>query len=246
MDKLADEARAYLKTTHKGILSTLSVKYPGFPFGSVAPFVLNHQCEPVLLISSIAEHTKNIQQNPNVSLVVFSGEEDLQANARLTIIGRAYPCDKQQQTLRSRYLRYMPQASQYFDMHDFDFYRIQITSVRYIAGFGRMGWMDGHAFSGQDLLNATLDLSEAETAIVDHMNQDHGHNLVAYCQYSHGLIAREALMIGIDSEGIDLLALDTQDTKHRLRIPFPKKVFNAHQAREVLVELARLAKTPPV
>lgn len=242
MDSLAEEARAFLKSTQKGILSTFSVKYPGYPFGSVAPFVLNHQSEPILLISTIAEHTKNIQQNPNVSLVVFANEEDLQANARLTLMGTALPCPKENSVLRDRYLRFMPQASQYFDMHDFEFYRIQISSARYIAGFGRMGWIDGETFSGEDLLRTSNELTEAENSIVQHMNEDHVHNLVAYAHYVHGNNPKEALMLGIDCEGFDLSIIDEHDNKQRIRITFEHPVFNAQQAREALVNLARRAK----
>jgi len=78
------EARKFLRSTHSGILSTHSARFDGYPFGSVAPFVLDHHCQPVILISTLAEHTKNIALNPKVSLLVFAGAEDLQANARLT------------------------------------------------------------------------------------------------------------------------------------------------------------------
>ena len=78
---LASEARQFLRTTRSAMLSTISVKYPGYPFGSVAPFVLDHSGQPVILISTIAEHTKNIMANPKVSLMVFSGDDDLQASA---------------------------------------------------------------------------------------------------------------------------------------------------------------------
>ena len=172
---LAREARQFLFSTRHAVLSTHSMKYPGYPFGSVAPFVCNQQAEPVILISSIAEHTKNILDNPKVSLLVFSGADDLQASARLTLMGEALPCDKQDEDLRTRYLRYLPQAVTYFDMHDFHFYRIRIEQVRYIAGFGRMGWFEGNA------LNAGLAdsmLASQEGGIVAHMNQDHKDSLL--------------------------------------------------------------------
>ncbi|HNZ56930.1 MAG TPA: pyridoxamine 5'-phosphate oxidase family protein, partial [Methylophilaceae bacterium] len=140
---LANEALQFLRSTRSGVLSTFSAKFVGYPFGSVAPFVLDHSGQPVILISTIAEHTHNIIANPKVSLLVFAGDDDLQANARLTLIGEAKLIDKQDADLRARYLRYLPQAASYFDMHDFNFYRIEIAHVRYIAGFGRMGWVEG-------------------------------------------------------------------------------------------------------
>ncbi|MEQ1488510.1 MAG: pyridoxamine 5'-phosphate oxidase family protein, partial [Methylotenera sp.] len=137
---LAKEALQFLRTTQSGVLSTFSAKFVGYPFGSVAPFILDHSGQPIILISTIAEHTQNIIANPKVSLLVFAGADDLQANARLTLIGEAVQIDKEDSHLRARYLRYFPQAESYFDMHDFSFYRIQIAQVRYIAGFGKMGW----------------------------------------------------------------------------------------------------------
>ena len=105
---LALEAQQFLCGTHKGILSTHSAKFEGYPFGSVAPFVLNHQGMPTILISTIAEHTKNVAQNAHVSLVVFENEADLQANARLTLLAIAEQTDKQNELMRARYLRYIP------------------------------------------------------------------------------------------------------------------------------------------
>ena len=127
------EAQQFLFSAQKGVLSTHSVKFAGYPFGSVTPFVLNHQGMPVILISSLAEHTKNIIENANVSLLVFNNENDLQANARLTLLAKAEQTDKNNALIRARYLRYMPQAESYFDAHDFSFYTLYITHGRYIA-----------------------------------------------------------------------------------------------------------------
>ena len=99
------EAQQFLFCAHKGILSTHSAKFDGYPFGSVAPFVLNHQGMPTILISTIAEHTKNIIQNAHVSLVVFENENDLQANARLTLLANSEQTDKNNNLMLDRYLR---------------------------------------------------------------------------------------------------------------------------------------------
>jgi len=143
---LSLEAQQFLYSAQKGVLSTHSAKHAGYPYGSVAPYVVNHQGMPVILISSLAEHTKNIAHNAHVSLLAFSDEGDLQANARLTLLAKAEQTDKQDDLLRARYLRYLPQAESYFDAHDFSFYTLYITQARYIAGFGKMGWVEGEDF----------------------------------------------------------------------------------------------------
>lgn len=237
---LASEARNFLRGTHSGLLSTISTKFDGYPFGSVAPFVLGHDCQPVILISSIAEHTKNISSNPKVSLLVFSGSDELQANARLTLLGKAIKIEKDDAHLRARYLRYLPQAASYFDMHDFAFYRIHITQARYIAGFGKMGWL-----SSDDLLNsdptANVPLAEQETAIIEHMNADHADSLIAYCKHFHQIDTSNVKMLGIDSDGFDVQTTNGKEVKI-LRFAFEQTIYDAQSARSALVQMSKLAK----
>ena len=229
---LADEARLFLRSTHSAILSTLSAKHEGYPYGSVAPFVLDHDGQPLLLISTIAEHTKNILANHKVSLLVFSAGEDLHANARLTLLGEAEQTDKNALHLRARYLRYFPVAAQYFDMHDFHFYRIHIQQARFIAGFGRMSWIDGEA-----LRSERTSLPAQESAIVEHMNTDHQENLKNYCQHLHGVSPSQVEMLGIDRDGFDVRA----DTRiHRFNFEHP--VQDAQSARAALVAMAKACR----
>lgn len=237
---LAHEARQFLFSTRNAILSTHSMKYPGFPFGSVAPFVCNQQAEPIILISAIAEHTKNILENPKVSLLVFSGADDLQANARLTVMGEAIHCDKQDEDLRARYLRYLPQAAGYFDMHDFHFYRVQIEQVRYIAGFGRMGWFEGTSLN-EGLAESML--ATQEGGIVAHMNDDHKDSLLQYCQHVHGVTADHAEMVGLDADGFDVKFHQGEETEGLLRFKFEQPVLNAMDARKALVALSQACKS---
>ena len=224
------EAQQFLFSAQKGILSTHSAKFEGYPFGSVAPYVVNQQGMPVILISSLAEHTKNIIQNAHVSLVVFNNEADLQANGRLTLLARAEQTDKQNGLLRDRYLRYMPQAETYFDAHDFSFYTLYITHARYIAGFGKMGWVEG-----EDFQIPTNILFTEETDILRHMNQDHLENLKAYCNYYHHQSPSSVEMIGIDSVGFDIRIDDHQT----LRFHFEHPISNAQEARMALVAMAK-------
>ena len=234
---LSQEARQFLRSTHSGILSTHSAKFEGYPFGSVAPFVLNHDCQPIILISNIAEHTKNIIANPKVSLVVFGGTDDLQANARLTLLGDAIRIDKEDAHLRARYLRYIPQAASYFDMHDFAFYRIQITQTRYIAGFGKMSWM-----TGIDMTPPANQLAEVETSIIEHMNADHSDSLIAYCEHFHGILPQSAEMLGIDCDGIDVKAVNENGGSLTLRFNFEAPISDAASARAALVAMSKLAR----
>jgi hypothetical protein len=239
---LSTEARKFLRSTHSGILSTHSARLEGYPFGSVAPFVLDNSCQPVILISNIAEHTKNIALNPKVSLLVFAAGDDLQANARLTLLGEAVKIFKDKDTdLRARYLRYLPQAASYFDMHDFAFYRIHIHQARYIGGFGKMSWL-----SDVDMLSAIADsgalLASQETAIIEHMNADHAENLINYCKHFHNVDATQVQMLGLDCDGFDVEATVNNNTT-MLRFDFEEKIHDAQSARAALVAMAKAART---
>jgi putative heme iron utilization protein len=232
MSPAALEARKFLHSLHNGVLSTISARLSGYPFGSITPFVLDHEGNLLILISTIAEHTKNIQADQRVSLIAFdSNSTDMQASARLTLVGDATIAPKDA-ALRARYLRYFPQAENYFDMHDFQFYRIAVKQARYIGGFGNIHWIPG-----EELLPPANQLAEQEAAILDHMNADHAENLRAYCRHLHGLEAENAAMIGIDTDGFDV----TADGK-LLRFGFEEPVADAATARVALVALAKTCR----
>ena len=238
---LAIEARQFLRTAHHGILSTHSAKFAGYPFGSVTPFMLDHDCQPIILISSIAEHTKNIIYNPKVSLVVFEKNEDLQANARLTLIGGAEQIDKNDANLMARYGRYFPESIGYFAIHDFQFYRIHITQARYIAGFGKMGWLDASAVNKAQNKEANQVIAELETDMIEHMNMDHAENLIQYCKHFYHIKPANVLLTGVDTDGFDVEATIENEIKI-LRFSFQAPIFDAHSARLAFVALSKAAK----
>jgi len=226
-----DEARRFVRGQHSGVLSTLSKRVEGFPFGSVAPFILDHAGRPVILISTLAEHTKNIDADPRVSLIVQPYSPDMQVAGRVTILGKAERlADKSE--LGPRYLRFHPQAADYFAMHDFSFYRIEPVRVRYIGGFGKIHWVEPERY-----LLPPFPLAEQEAGILEHMNADHGENLLAYCRHVHGVETAQAEMIGIDPDGFDV-----RTDADVLRFDFAAPVNDAQAARQSLVALAKAAR----
>ncbi len=91
------------------MLSTISIDVPGYPFGSVTPYCVDRDCQPIVFISTIAQHTRNIIANPKVSLTVVeanSDSDDVQARGRLTLLADARPVDRANTEIRDRYLRY--------------------------------------------------------------------------------------------------------------------------------------------
>lgn len=232
MSEQGNEARRFTRGQTSGVLSTLSQRLQGFPFGSVSPFILDHAGRPVILISEIAEHTKNIDADPRVSIIVQPYSPDMHTTGRTTLIGRAERlADKD--SLGPRYLRYFPQAEGYFAMHDFHFYRVEPVKVRWIGGFGRIFWVDPEAY-----LADSGTLAEAEESILAHMNADHADMLRDCCRHFHSVEAESATMIGIDPDGFDVRSAD-----RLLRFEFKSTVTDAETARAALVAMARQCRS---
>ena len=172
-----------LHSASYGALATLSERATGYPYATVLPFALDEQHSPVFLISSLAEHTKNLLSNPRASLVV---SEEFQANvlagARVSLIGDLVPWNADQRFV-ARYLRYQPDGESYLALGDFAFFRFEIQQVRAIAGFGAMGWIERDRLAQV----ATLSLEEEEEALRARS------------------LADEFRLLGIDPYGVDLV-----------------------------------------
>jgi putative heme iron utilization protein len=225
------EARRYLRRHHAGVLATLSRRLGGYPFGSVVPFVLDHEARPVVLVSRLAEHTKNMVADPRASLLVHDVAEDVQTAARLTLVADAEPVAGPA-PIAARYLRYFPDAQGLLGLGDFSFWRLRAVFVRHIAGFGAIRSITPQSFAPPE-----NHLGEAEDEIVAHMNADHGDALRAYCRLASGVEPGAATLVGIDCDGIDVRADGAL-----LRIDFDGPVTNVGKAREALAALARAAR----
>ena len=229
---VAAEARRLLRKNRFGMLATLSKKFGGHPFGSITPYILDHDAQPVILISTLAEHTKNIENDNRVSLLVHEAGDNVQAEARITVLGDCARMQDQEQ-VKTRYLRYFPNAESYFATHDFFFYRIAPIMIRYIGGFGEIHWIPAKDFTAPE-----NQLAAQEEGILAHMNHDHAQNLLDYCRHYQGKKANNVEMAGIDCDGFDVRA-----DAELLRFDFDAPVLDAMQAREALVKMAKESKT---
>src|SRR5262245_49554544 len=138
-----NEARALLAAETVGILSTISVHRPGYPYGSVTPYALSARGAPLLLLSELAAHTKNLTADARACLFVGdrSAAADPQAGARISLLGQAARLAAGDVADgRARYVERWPQADAYFQMRDFALWELAIEEVRLIAGFGEIRW----------------------------------------------------------------------------------------------------------
>lgn len=235
----AEAARDALRMVRRrgdGVLCTISRKVAGWPFGSAAPYALDARGEPLLLISALAEHTRNIKADDRVSLFVQEQPAggDVQAHGRVTLMGRAHRVhEAEAEDGWARYLARVPSAATYGGAHDFSLYGISLEQVRYIGGFGRIFWLDAE----QLRLDPAADpLAAGATGILAHMNHDHADTLVLYCRAFRGLEVERATMVGIDQFGFDV-----QHPGGRIRFDFEEPATPA-TIRGVLVDLAKRAR----
>lgn len=129
-----------LHETAHAVLATHSTQLPGYPYATAVPLVVDEQHRPLLLVSALAEHTKNLLADGRASLAVAEPDQaNIQNAARLTLVGRFERCQPLPETV-ARYLRFQPDAGQYLQL-DFMFFRMRIEQTRFIGGIGKMGWL---------------------------------------------------------------------------------------------------------
>ena len=228
------DARALLLEVKSGVLSTLSLDVPGYPFGSLVPYCLDREGIPVILIADIAQHTRNLIADPRVSLTVAEHAEDgdVQAKARLTVLARAVRVEAGLEDASGRYERAYPWSRDYHRTHGFSYFRLEPVRLRYIGGFGDIRWIEPKTFTRPNPFTQAQ-----ETAIVEHMNADHREAMRGYVRRFKGLPCtdgQEIALTGIDAEGIDLLV-----ERRHLRLAFDEPVATPMEARKRLVDMAR-------
>jgi hypothetical protein len=221
------QARRLLRAEHTGLLSTLSDKLGGYPFGTAVSCLTDHEARPLFLISQLAEHTRNIEQDARASLLVHEQSADVQAGERLTLVGDALRLETTAE-LKARYLRYFPAAAQYFEL-DFSFYRIEPVTLRYIGGFGVTRWI-----SPTEILPPPNSMAQQEEELLARFNRNQAGDMQFFCRAYYGTSVSDAALVGIDCDGFDIL-----DDGQLLRFDFPDTVLDAEQAEAALLDMTR-------
>jgi hypothetical protein len=236
----AERARTLVHLGRTGTLATLSRKHPGHPFASIMPYALDADGRPLLLISSMAMHTQNLEADERASLLVTQpgAAGDPLAAGRVTLMGRvARVSAGERETVKATYLAAHPHAAYWVDFEDFAFWRHDVDDIYFVGGFAAMGWVEA-----ADYRAARPDpLADVAEGIMEHMNQDHADALRAYARVFAGEEAEEARMVGVDRLGFKLY-LRNAERRWSTRIAFPHEVTTAADSRQVLIEMARRAR----
>ncbi len=226
-------ARKLLREGRSGALATLMVP-SGDPYCSLVNVATDFDGSPILLISRLALHTKNILSDARVSLMLDERKEgDPLQGSRVMVMGRAARADDAH--VRRRYLARQPEASAFADFQDFAFYRVALAGAHLVAGFGRI--VD---LTRQDILLDVAGADEllaAEEDAVAHLNEDHADACRLYATKLLGAPDGDWRCVGFDPEGMEL-----QDGRRALRLRFPQPVTGPGALRAVLKQLADEAR----
>jgi heme oxygenase (biliverdin-IX-beta and delta-forming) len=231
----AATARHVLRLAATGSLGTLADD--GAPFASLVTVATSASGEPVMLLSDLALHTRNLTRDPRASLLLVApgGEKgDPLAGARLTVSGTATRDDGP--ALRRRFIARHEEAAGYAGFADFGIWRLAVEGAHLVAGFGRIVALDRTGIlvdlAGRD------DLVAVEAGAVAHMNADHADTLRLYATALLGLPDGDWRATGADPDGLDLRAGPV-----RGRLDFPEPIASPGDLRRVLADLAQKART---
>lgn len=240
----AERVRTLLAGRTDGTLSTIALEPAGHPFGSIVTFAVDDDGAPLILMSTMAEHARNLAADPRASLLVAADGDGAGrlAVARATLVGTVEPVgDDEQAAATEAYLAAHPGAF-WARFPDFAVHRLTATAIRYVRGFGEMSWVDVAAYP-----TAEPDpVAPAEARIVAHMNEDHVDAMramvAAFLDVPQAVDDVE--MLSCDRYGVELrLALG--GGPHEVgfaRIAFDDPLTAADQARGAMVALTERAR----
>jgi putative heme iron utilization protein len=237
----AERARTLVSQVRTGMLATLSRKHRAHPVASLMPYALDPDGRPLLLISTMAVHTQNLLADPRASLLVtqpdVSGEP--LAGGRVTLMGEAKALGAEAAApARAAYLARHPVAESWVDFGDFGFWRLEVLDVYFVGGFAAMGWVEAAQY-GAARPDPLIDVA---AGILEHMNRDHADALRVYAAFFAKAESDEASMTAVDRLGFKL-RLRQGPRRWSARVAFPREVTTAADARAVLIEMLREARS---
>ena len=236
LDKYDLEATTLFRSCNTGILSTISKKYEGYPFGSFITYVSGRSKIIYLYLSDLAQHTKNLNFKTESCLTISktTGQKDKQNSQRLTLMGdlKLVPKDDLDDC-RYLYHLLLPESKQYAGFHDFNFYQLEIKHVRWIGGFGKIKWLNEEKWR-----NSSPKWLNQEEGIISHMNDDHSNSIVSSLNAQHRVKDKEAKMICLNTDGYYLLS----GGKYYF-IQFFDSCYTMKDYKNCLVNLAKKYKT---
>jgi putative heme iron utilization protein len=200
-------ARRLLRAADRAALATELADRTGgngapWPYASLVLLACDHDAAPLLLMSDLSEHARNIAVDPRLSLLIdgTAGRVDPLTGPRVSLLGRAEKTTDPR--LKARFVARHPSASLYADFADFHLYRVTVTRAHFVAGFGRIHWIDA-----ADLLpsrESVGNLASEESTLIERLLEAHADLADRLARQATGRAAGGWRITGVDPEGIDL------------------------------------------
>jgi putative heme iron utilization protein len=203
------------------------------PFASLVTPAVAPDGAVLMLLSSLAAHTRHLMAQPRCALMVAGQAENAnpQTAPRLTVTGVAARQDDA--ALRAYWVQRHPYASLYADFTDFSIWRLVPEAGHFVGGFAQ-----AHVLAQPRLLPEPAHVAAIageSGGIIGQCNADHRDalNLLAQAEGHPG----DWRMIGVDTDGFDVVQDETV-----LRIAFDAPVADAAGVRAALVRMLRRAR----
>jgi len=228
----ASACRALIRRARAGLLSTAMAAKDGWPYGSLVTVAFDCDLSPLMLFSTLSDHTRNLAQDGRASLLFeeTSRLKNPQTGPRVTALGRIKMTTEPRH--KRRFLARHPEAARYAGFGDFQFYRMSVDRLHFVGGFARAVWL--RAGDVVPDAKAAAAVAKAEPGVLTHMNTDHAD---AVDHYARALLGRGGSgweMTGVDPDGCDL-----RRGGRFARVAFHAPVTDRKGIREALVALAR-------
>lgn len=233
-------ARLLFDQQQNAVLCSAHAGLGGWPFGSVVPYAVLPEGDAVVFLSDVAEHTRNLRVEGRACLFIAdpAASQRPQAGPRAAIQVRASrPPTVDVGALEATYFERFPGAQAMRQAHGFDVWRLEVDCVRWIAGFGAMGWLTRAEWSGRpDPLAAHAE------GIVTHMNEDHAAAVIELVAWVAAIAASEAKVVDVDRGGFTIAASGRDGGEHVVRVPFPNFADTVDAVRHATVALLQAAR----
>lgn len=237
-DRDLEAVRSLFAGQRGAVLCTAHAGLDGWPYGSLVPYAMTARGDLVVFLSDIAEHTRNLRRDPRATVFVQdpAAAAEPQAGARHAMLVRARcPDGAERETVEACYFARFPAAAAQRQAHGFAAWLLECERIRWIAGFGAMGWIDRATWTG------TPDpLAPHAHGIVVHLCEDHADALAELAAHAAGRKVASARAVGLDRGGLELEVLFADGGSPRpVRVPFPAVASTPEEVRAVVIAMLR-------
>lgn len=237
---LTFSVRKMLRARNRAALATLleAGGQEPRPYVSLVTTATDIDGSPLLLLSKLADHTRNLDRDERLSLLFEDTEiyANPQQGPRVTVIGTARRCDEDPalERIRRRFLARHPGAALYAGFADFSFFKVVLERFHWVGGFGRAVWLNDDLSCRAE---AAADFAAAESDLIGRINRDHREVLMHAANSLTGKRAKHWNAVSLDPDGIDVKC-----AQRVYRLGFPKSLISSGELIPTLSNLAVLGK----